>query len=84
MDKKTATKIALEASEILLDNNTSKKSKSVSGSVLSQAAKNDRKTSAAIAPKASQILQDGRTSKKSKSIAGSALSQSQPNKAKNK
>lgn len=84
MDKKTATEIARKASEVLLNNNTSKKSKSVAGSVLSQAAKEVRKTSPEVATKASQILQDGRTSKVSKSVAGSALSQKQTNKPKKK
>ena len=71
----TSRRVANKSSGVLRSTNTGSKSKTASGSALSQT-KAPRKTTGPKAAKAaSRVLRDGRTSKASKSAAGSALSQ---------
>lgn len=78
--KVTSPKAATSASNVLKSNSTSKTSKSVAGSALSQTNASKKTTTPNVAAKASNVLRDGRTSKNSKSSAGSALSQTKSNK----
>ena len=73
--KVTRPKAARNASKTLRSANTGSKSKTASGSALSQTKAPKKGTSKRAASAASKVLRDGRTNKKSKSAAGSALSQ---------
>lgn len=78
--KTTSSEVAKKASDVLHDESTSKKSKTVAGSALSQTKTSDKYTSEKAATASSKVLQDGRTAKDSKSSAGSALSQKETKK----
>ena len=73
--KVTQPGAASSASNTLRSKSTGGKSKSASGSALSQTKAPKKITSKKAATDASQTLRDGRTSKDSKSAAGSALAQ---------
>ena len=73
--KVTRPKAASNASKTLRSKNVGKKSRTASGSALSQTKAPKKVTSGKAASAGSQVLRDGRTSKASKSGAGSALSQ---------
>lgn len=73
--KVTRPKAARKASKTLRSRNTGGKSKTASGSALSQTKAPKKVTSRKAASAASKVLRDGRTSKATKSGAGSALSQ---------
>ncbi|MEJ7848370.1 MAG: hypothetical protein WKF92_09800 [Pyrinomonadaceae bacterium] len=75
MKKGTSPKVAKLASTVLKSGSTSKSSKRVAGSTLTQSKAPKERTSASVAKVASKVLQDGRTSSASKSAAGSALAQ---------
>jgi hypothetical protein len=71
----TGTKVSSSASKNLQSKSTGNKSKTSSGSALSQTGTPKRQSSDKAAKAASSTLRDGRTSKSSKSAAGSTLSQ---------
>lgn len=74
-EKSTSKDMASKASEALRSQDTGKGTKTVAGSVLSQANAPEKHTSEEAATAASKVMQDGRTSADSKSVAASALSQ---------
>lgn len=73
--KTTQKKASKSASRVLKDKDSGKKSKTASGSALSQTGTPKRQTGKKAASSASRTMKDGRTSKASKSAAGSALAQ---------
>ena len=73
--KHTSHKAASAASRVMQSPNTSERSKSVAGSALRQARKDQAETSPRVAAEASKVMRDGRTSRDSKSAAGSAEAQ---------
>ncbi|KGE14736.1 hypothetical protein [Sphingobacterium deserti] len=76
MNKKvTSNKIGSLASKILTDPNSSKISKELAGSALSQMNKGNQ-TGETMENKASKVLQSDKYSESSKALAGSILSQS--------
>ena len=77
MSKKrvTSPKVAKAASKNLKNPSTGSKSKTASGSALSQAKQPNKVTGKKAASDASSVLRDGRSSKASKSVAASTLSQ---------
>jgi len=80
-DKRTTSKAAKAASKALRSKGTSKKTKRIAGSVLSQKASDRRVTSKKVAKAASQVLTAKKSEKKTKTLAGSALAQ-RPHKVK--
>lgn len=81
MPKKTTSKSVATKASGPLKNSNSQRTKSVSGSALSQAKMPKKVTSKEVAIKASKTLSDGRTSKTTKSIAGSVLTQRETKKS---
>ena len=80
--KHTSPKAAAAASRVLQSAATGARSKSVAGSTLRQARKDQAETSPRVAAEASKVLRDGRTSRDSKSAAGSAEAQASGKKKK--
>lgn len=78
--KSTSPTVAKKASTVLKSDSTSKSSKTVAGSALSQVQPGNVSSKKA-ATAASKVLQDGRTGPASKSAAGSVLSQTSVKKA---
>jgi hypothetical protein len=73
--KVTSNKIASEASKVLTNPNSSKISKKIAGSALSQKAES-RKTGKKIETIASNVLKNNKKGKTIKKLAASVLSQS--------
>ena len=75
MSKKTTTKMATKASNILKSKNSSSIQKTLAWTVLSQS-KSNKVTSEKVEKIAQEVLLINKYSKDTKSLAGSALSQS--------
>lgn len=75
MNKKTSSKMATMASNILKDKNSSSIQKTLAWAVLSQS-KSNKITSEKVEKIAQKVLLSEKYSKDTKSLAGSALSQS--------
>lgn len=75
MSKKTTTKMATKASNILKSKNSSSIQKTLAWTVLSQS-KSNKVTSEKVEKIAQEVLLSNKYSKDTKSLAGSALSQS--------
>ncbi len=73
--KKTSTKIASLASEILSDSSSSKTAKSLAASALSQVNRS-KQTGRKLEDKASIVIKSDKYNKQTKRLAGSILSQS--------
>jgi hypothetical protein len=75
-DKHSSDRLASLASKALQDGRCNDNTKSLAGSVLSQAADGNRETTSEMASLASKILKDTSSSEIAKELAGSVLSQS--------
>ena len=75
-DKRTSDRLATLASKALQDGRCNNTTKSLAGSVLSQAAEGNRQTTPKMAASASTILRDSNSSQIAQELAGSVLSQS--------
>ncbi len=75
-NKHSSDRLATLASKALQDGRCNDNTKSLAGSVLSQAASGERTSTSAMAHLASEILNDPNSSQIAQELAGSVLSQS--------